>query len=78
MRTAKTLIRLGGSESSIGAHSLCWFVMSRLMFYFVNISRYTLPLDVKRNKNVLSLNYQGWKILKTVIRPTLTNGEFDN
>ena len=29
MRTAKTLIRLGGcpglSESSLGAHSLCWF-----------------------------------------------------
>ena len=33
-RTAKTLIRLGGcpcwSESSLGAHSFCWFVMSRL------------------------------------------------
>ena len=35
MRTAKTLIRLSGcpdwSESSLGAHSFCWFVMSRLI-----------------------------------------------
>ena len=37
MRTAKTLIRLGGcpgwSESSLGAHSLCWFchVTARLV-----------------------------------------------
>ena len=25
MRTAKTLIRLGGSESSLGAQPHCWF-----------------------------------------------------
>ena len=37
MRTAKTLIRLGGcpgwSGSSLGAHSFCWFVMSRLILF---------------------------------------------
>ena len=35
MGTAKILIRLGAcpgwSEASLGAHSLCWFVMSRLL-----------------------------------------------
>ena len=25
MRTVKTLIRLGGSESLLGTHSFCWF-----------------------------------------------------
>ena len=36
MRIAKGLIRLGGcpgwSESSLGAHSFCWIIMSRLIY----------------------------------------------
>ena len=39
MRTAKTLIRLGGcpgwSESSLGAHSLCWFCHEAAQMYSV-------------------------------------------
>ena len=41
MRTAKTLIRLGGCpgwfESSLGAQSLCWFCHVAAHFYFKNV-----------------------------------------
>ena len=41
MQTAKTLIRLGGcpgwSESSLGAHSFCWFcLMLRLIYWCIS------------------------------------------
>ena len=45
MRTAKTLIRLGGcpgwSESSLGVHSLCWFCheAAHRYLHFVIVSR---------------------------------------
>ena len=39
MRTANTLIRLGGcpgwSESSLGAHSFCWFCHVAAQYYYV-------------------------------------------
>ena len=39
MRTAKTLLRLGGcpgwSESSLGAHSFCWFWRRLIWLYFI-------------------------------------------
>ena len=56
MRTAKTLIRLGGcpgwSESSLGAHSHCWFchVAAFMLFFFKGLSwfKYTRSLDLRR------------------------------
>ena len=61
MRAAKTLIRLGGfpglSESSLGAHSFCWFChvaahMStgpprqvKLIFYYSTLTAYKLSVS---------------------------------
>ena len=35
-RTVKTLIRLGGSESSLGAHSFCWFCHVVAQMHFIS------------------------------------------
>ena len=57
MRTAKTLIRLGGcpgwSESSLGAQPFCWFchvagfVMSRLIYTRTQISKIHVYTNIK-------------------------------
>ena len=46
MRTAKTLIRLGGSESSLGAHLFCWFchVAAHLLLILINDMAYFIHL----------------------------------
>ena len=49
MRTAKTLIRLGGcpgwSESSMREHSFCWFVMSQLRYRRSRVSSRPLQAE---------------------------------
>ena len=39
MLTTKTLIRLGGSESSLGAHSFCWVCHEAAHIYVQIIMR---------------------------------------
>ena len=51
MRTAKTLIRLGGcpgwSESSLGAQSFCWFCHVAAHIVVVNVSTNAVQIVTK-------------------------------
>ena len=74
MRTAKTLIRLGGcpgwSESSLGAHSFCWFchVAAHLVrrcvrsgVYGVNLHLLNLGIRNLQNKIYAGLSVADWQ-----------------
>ena len=55
MRTAKTLIRLGGcpgwSESSLGAHSVCWFCHVAAHIIMAVIFHVTNPINPGNSRN---------------------------
>ena len=62
MRTAKTLIRLGGcpgwSESSLGAQAHCWFCHIAVQLYF---TKFQICTDIPITLN--SLRIDGWSNL---------------
>ena len=77
-RTAKTLIRLGGcpgwSESSLGAHPLCWFCHEAAQFYvtirkiiFLSIGDALRNVDEDKSQNYKD-NWQ-WSALFRRVRP---------
>ena len=64
MRTAKTLIRLGGcpgwSESSLGAYSFCWFCHVAAHFEFT--CPLTMSIDFLQPKLHINMAKSIWKV----------------
>ena len=71
-RTAKTLIRLSGcpgwSESSQGAHPLCWFVLSWLKWSCSNVRLNTVIYQFRTDQTGWVLIYPMKRTAKTLIR----------
>ena len=68
MRTAKTLIRLGGcpswSESSLGAYSLCWIFHVAAQISNTFCDHVTNSLLESFRTNLLSARKIGWKMVQ--------------
>ena len=63
MRTAKTLIRLGGcpdlSESSLGAHAkLFWFCHALAQIYFLSLFKCAIPFETVPSDNTRTMKAQ--------------------